>query len=191
MMTLLPELHNWPLQVFRCAMPRPSISILENLFLDTRSTIWSRGFLISAGMLPWQLLLSSSKLQPEGQVQQQEPGLFTHSCWHRNSEKLHSSMSAVVKQSFVSKEQSCRQVAIQTTCPLPQLEAGILQLPRTLQQPDKMLYNKFLVKHFFPKETRAAAEHNVWLLFIYFSFLIPVTSWSCFLFCFTSETEIL
>lgn len=69
---------------------------------------------------------------------------------------------------------------------LTQLEAGTLQLPGALQQPDKMLCNKFFIKHFFPKETKAAAEHNVWLLIIYFSFLIPVTTWSCFHFCFTS-----
>lgn len=76
-------------------------------------------------------------------------------------------------------------------CPSPQLEVGTLQLPRALQQPGKMLYNKFLVKHFSPRETKAAAEHNVWLLFIYFSFRIPVTSWPCFQFCFTSEIELL
>ena len=62
-MTFLPELHNWPLQVLHCAMPGPSISILENLFLDTGSIFWSPQVLLSAGMfLPWQLLLSSSKL---------------------------------------------------------------------------------------------------------------------------------
>lgn len=75
-------------------------------------------------------------------------------------------MSAVVKQSLVSlpllsKEQSC----IQIICPFPQLEAGSLQLPRTLQQPDKMLYNMFLVKHFFPKETRKQCMASIYLFF--------------------------
>jgi len=76
-------------------------------------------------------------------------------------------------------------------CPSSQLEVGTLQLPRALQQPSKMLYNKFLVKYFSPRETKAAAEHNAWPLFIYFYFRIPVTRWPRFQFCFTSEIELL
>lgn len=107
-------------------------------------------------------------------------------------------MSAVVKQKpkFTVFDFTVKRAVLQAgghpdTSPLPQLEAGTLQLPRALQQADKMLYNKFFIKHFFPKETKAAAEHNVWLLIIYFSFLIPVTTWPCFHFCFTSEIDTL
>lgn len=80
-------------------------------------------------------------------------------------------MSAVVKQSLVSlalqsKEQSHRQVTIQTICLSPQLEVGTLQLPRDLRQPGKMLY-KFLVKHFSPRETKVSAEYNAAFIYMY------------------------
>lgn len=86
--------------------------------------------------------------------------------------------------------------AIQTMCLSPQLEFGTFQLLRALRQPGKILLNRFLAKPFFfffsfPRETKAAAQHNAWLLYIYFSFWIPVTSWLCFRFCFTSEIAVL
>lgn len=90
-------------------------------------------------------------------------------------------MSAVVKQSLESlasqlKAKSHKQVAIQT-CLSSQLEVGILQLPRALRQPGKMLLNKILAKlfFFFLRETKAAAQQDARLLFIFlFEYLSPV-----------------
>lgn len=106
-------------------------------------------------------------------------------------------MSAVVKQSLESlasqlKAKSHKQVAIQT-CLSSQLEVGILQLPRALRQPGKMLLNKILAKlffFFFFKRNQSCCSTRCTTL-IYFSFWIPVTSWPCFQFCFTSEIEVL
>lgn len=91
-------------------------------------------------------------------------------------------MSAVVKQSLESlasqlKAKSHKQVAIQT-CLSSQLEVGILQLPRALRQPGKMLLNKILAKlffFFFLRETKAAAQQDARLLFLFlFEYLSPV-----------------